>query len=193
MDDVSEDQIPDALVHTAPSFAGMWRFLKGRLGRPTPPRLDATKLPVQFQPYFRVVVWDGAPDDHLTAECALPPVCALPGEYGEHSEVRPDGFEWEGARFHSLFDALENQAFRRWYETGGQEILERGELTVRAPLYREDERPPLPTFNFFLHENMEKMTAQEIMAYRRTGEVPTRLRRRGRNKTKPEALEEVGG
>lgn len=192
MGDVSneEDQVPDALVHTAPSFADMWRYIKGRLGRPNPPRYDPTKMPVQFQPRFRVTIWDGSPGDHLTAECAPPPVCSNPGEYGEHSEVRPDGFDWEGACFHGLFDAMENQAFRQWYESGGQEILERGELVIRAPQYRVGERPPLPPFNFFLHENMDKMTAQEIMAYRRSGEIPARLRRRGRNKPKPDALEE---
>ena len=169
--DVEGDQLPDALIHTTPSFPGIWRYLKGRLGRPRPPRRDPTKLPVQFQPHFRVVVWEGSPDDHRTAECA-PLVCAAFGKHGEHSEVRPDGFDWEGAHFHGLFDALENQAFQQWYKTGGQEVLERGELIVRAPQYQEGKQPPLPTFNFFLHENIEKMTAKEITAYRRTGDVP---------------------
>lgn len=190
MDDDNESGMPDALVHVAPSFAGMWRYLRGRLGRPRPPRQDAAKTPVVFRPCFHVVVWDGLADDHRTTECAPPPVCSKPGEHGTHSEVRPDGFDWEGVHFHSLFDALENQAFCRWYETGGQEILERGELVVRPPQYDAGARPPLPPFNFFLHENVEKMTAQEIMAYRRTGDIPKRLRRRGRNKPKPDALEE---
>ncbi len=190
MDDANEpDQIPDALVHVAPSFAGMWRYLKGRLGRPRPLRHDPTKLPVRFQPRFRVVVWEGEAGDHRVSGCT-PLVCAKPGEYGEHNEVRPNGFDWEGAYFPGLPDALENQAFRHWYEYDGQEILERGKIVLRDPQYRYNERPPLPAFNFFLHENIEKMTPQEILAYRRSGEIPKRLRRRGRNKPKPDALEE---
>ncbi|KKL07337.1 hypothetical protein LCGC14_2587020, partial [marine sediment metagenome] len=111
-----------------------------------------------------------------------------PGGYGHHSEVEPDGFDWEGTHFHSLFEARENQAFCQWYETGGEEVLKRGKMILRPVLYGTRERLPLPRFNFFLHENTEKMTAQEILAYNRTGEIPVRLRRRGRNKPKPEAL-----
>lgn len=190
-DDNDDDQRPDALVHFQPTFAGMWRYLKGRAGRPQPLRVDPTKLPVQFQPLYRVTVWSGSPDDHLTAECAPPPVCSQPGKYGEHSEIRPDGFIWEGAHFHGLFDALANQAFRQWYDGKGQEVLERGQLIVRDPQYREGELPPLPNFNFFLYENIAKMTAQEIIAYRQSGEIPKRLRRRGRSKAKPVELEET--
>lgn len=186
--DEDSDQVPDALVRSVPSFAGMWRYLKGRLGRPAPPRRDPTKLPVQFQPRYRVVVWEGEPGDHIIGECETL-VCSKPGKYGEHSETRPNGFDWEGAYFHGPHDAMENQSFRQWYESGGREILERGELVIRAPQYRDNERPPLPTFNFFLHEHIEQMTVKEIIAYRRSGEVPKRFRRRGRNKPKLDALE----
>lgn len=180
----------DTLMPGAPSFAGMWRYLKGRLGRPRPPRHDAAKTLVQFQPCYRVKEWDGSPDDHRTAECVSVPACSSPGKYGRHSEVVPDGFNWEGVHFHSLFEAQENQAFHQWYELDGEEVLKRGKMVVRPALYGTRESLPLPRFNFFLHENIDKMTAQEILAYNRTGEIPSRLRRRGRNKPKPEALEE---
>lgn len=184
-DNEEETGQPDALVHTAPSFAGMWRYLKGRLGRPIPPHDDPTKLPVKFQPYFRVVVWDGEATDHRIDSC-VSLICSNPDGYGEHSEVRPNGFYWESVYFHGLHDALENQSFRRWYDDGGEKILESGKIVLRESLYQKGKSPPLPNFNFFLHENIEKMTAQEIDAYRRVGEVPKHLRRRGRNKSKPE-------
>lgn len=180
-DEPEESNQPDALVHTTPSFAGMWRFVKGRLGRPRPPQRDSAKALVMFQPQYRVVIWDGEPDDHITGECA-PLVCAEPGKFGEHSEVRPNGFDWEGIHFHGLYDALENQAFHNWYESEGKEVLERGEIVLRSPQYADGKKVPLPRFNFFLHEHVEKMTAQEVMEYRRSGTVPKRLRRRGRNK-----------
>ncbi len=185
-----EDQVVDSPLPTAVSFPGMWQYLKGRLGRPRPPRRDATKPPVMFQPCYRVKVWDGLPDEHRTAECSPPPICSNPDGHGQHGEVVPDGFDWEGTHFHSLFEAQENQAFRHWYEEDGEEIVKRGKLVARPPLYHARERLPIPRFNFFLHENIEKMTPQEIVAYRRTGEIPKRLRRRGRNKSKPDASEE---
>ncbi len=171
-------------------FEGMWRYARGRAGRPKVPRHDPSKPPIVFQPHFRVMTWRGSADIHRTEKCGEPPKCSNPGIDGEHSETVPDGFTWEGVRFHGLFGALENQAFRQWYEAGGQQILERGDLVLRAPQYREDDLPPLPRFNFFLHENLGKMTPQEIIAYRQTGEVPKRLRRRGRNKPKEAPLEE---
>ncbi len=189
-DGAKEDTRADELFHPTPVFPGMWRYLKGRLGRPKPPQNDPIKVRVQFRPCFKVTAWNGSSDDHRTEECAPPSKCAEHGRYGQHSEVRPNGFDWEGTHFHGLFDALENQAFQKWYEEGGQEVLEEGKLIQREPQYREGKRPPLPTFNFFLHENIVKMTGAEILAYRRTGEVPKRLRRRGRNKPKSEALEE---
>lgn len=191
--------MPDEESHEAPmpptwsaTFAGLWRYVKGRLGRPMPPQYDPAQMPVAFQPRFRVVVWEGEATDHLSAECAVL-LCSKPGRAGEHSEVRPDGFSWEGAYFPSTFEALENQAFRQWYESGGREIVERGDLVLHDPLYRDGESPPLPRFNFFLHENIEKMTASEVLAYRRSGEIPKRLRRRGRNNPPSDALEGVEG
>lgn len=189
-----DDELQDTsmLPTFAATFAGLWRYIKGRLGRPMPPQRDPTKMPVAFQPRFRVVIWQGDPADHLSAECVVL-LCSDPSKYGEHNEVRPDGFDWEGAHFPSLFEALENQAFRQWYETGGQEVLERNQLVLHDPLYRDNEQPPLPRFNFFLHENIEKMTASEVLAYRRVGEIPKRLRRRGRNKPPSDALEGAEG
>ena len=171
-------------------FENMWRYARGRLGRPKVPRRDPTKVPIVFQPWFRVVCWEGSADAHRTEKCAPPPKCSHPNSGGQHSETVPDGFSWEGTRFHGLFDAMENQAFRQWYEADGQEVLERGIIVLRAPQYREDDPAPLPRFNFFLHENIGKMTSQEIVAYKQTGEIPKRLRRRGRNKSKDETLEE---
>ena len=181
-----ESKQPDALVRTSPSFAGMWRYVTGRLGRPKPPQVDQAKARVEFKPCFRAVTWDGSADGHIMGKCTA--FCEKPTQHGVHSETRPDGFVWEGVRFHGLFDALENQAFKQWYALGGEETLEAGKLVVRAPQYTEGQKVPLPRFNFFLHENMSQMTAREITEYRRSGYVPTRLRRRGRGK--PKAQEE---
>ncbi len=194
---MSDEELSDAPLtpRFAATFSGLWRYLKGRLGRPVPPQYDPTKMPVAFQPLFRVVVWQGDPADHLSADDCAVLLCSVPGEYGEHSEVRPNGFTWEGAYFPSMFEAMENQAFRQWYDDGGQEIVERGDLILHDPLYQDNEQPTLPRFNFFLHENIEKMTTAEVLAYRRRGDIPKRLRRRGRNRNEPspDALEGVEG
>lgn len=184
-DERDESRQPDALVHTRPSFGGMWRFLRGRPGRPTPPKRDPSKVLVTFQPRYRVVIWEGPSEDHITGKCA-PLVCSNPDAWGEHSETRPDGFDWEGTHFHSLHDALENQAFQQWYEREGEDVLAQDAIVLRDPQYADGKKPPLPAFNFFIHEHIEEMTAKEIMDYRRNGTVPKHLRRRGRNKPKAE-------
>lgn len=179
---------PSALSNLLrPAFAGMQRFLT----RKRSPRRDPTRGRVQFQPVARVVRWDGEPEHHRTEECR-PGTCGNPGGTGHHSEVRPEGFVWEGTHFHTLTEALENQAFRIWYEAGGQAVVEAGKLVVREDLYGADEKQPLPTYNFRIEEHIHEMSPAEVAAYRAHGEVPKRFRRRGRNKPKPSTLELSG-
>lgn len=176
------EDTPPPVVPSRPSFPG-FRWLADRWphGRRPPQRDPARSLAV-FEPCSRVVDWDGEATDHRTEECRLPH-CKKPGEWGRHSEVRPDGFIWEGARFASLPEALENQAFARWYEEeGGRKVVEDAQVVLTPLQYRDDEAPPLPKYNFFLGDHIDEMTAEEIRAYRMNGEVPTRLRRRGRAK-----------
>jgi hypothetical protein len=105
--------------------------------------------------------------------------------------VREDGFDWCGRHFSCLEEAKENQAFVLWYEKGkfegeqgvsGKDVMAKGKMVLRPALYGADEEPPLPSYNFFLNEHIEEMTPQEIRDYQTRGEVPKRLRRRGRNK-----------
>lgn len=199
MSDEDEDQednqptggrVPHAFAGLMrPSFPGL-RNLWQRFGGRKPPRFDPTQQQVWFQPRFRVTTWTGTADLHTNEECILPH-CDNPGGLGHHSEVRPDGFDWCGCHFSCLAEAQENQAFVAWYEKGefeeqsveiGKDVMAKGKMVLRPALYRADESPPLPQYNFFLHEHIEKMTRQEIMDYQTRGEVPKRLRRRGRNK-----------
>ncbi len=165
-----------------PYFSGMRRFMQRfwRGGR-MPPRYDGTHSPIEYQPLFRVVEWYGAPDQHTTGPCGDPPHCSVPGGSGRHSEVRPAGLVWGEVQFSCLEEALANQAFRHWYENkGGKAVVDKGKMTLFKPLYEDEHKPPLPEYNFFLHEHVNEMSAQEIQAYRNTGEVPKRFRRRGR-------------
>jgi hypothetical protein len=194
MADEEEQQIGGAIPRAIatimrpsfPGFRNIWR----RFGGQKPPRHDPTKARVWFQPCFRVVGWDGNADLHTTEPCS-PHHCSAPDGIGRHSEVRPDGFDWCGTHFSGLAEAKENQAFLLWYEDGifegeqtqpGKDVMAKGKLVLWPALYGAQEEPPLPRFNFFLHEHVDEMTPQEIRAYRATGEVPTRLRRRGRAK-----------
>lgn len=170
-----------------PSFPGFRNLLR-RFGGRKPPRYDPTKTPVWYQPCFRVYTWYGAADLHTTDPC-IPPHCELSGKTGQHSEVREDGFEWCGRHFSCLAEAMENQAFVRWYEEGwyegttierGKDVMKKGKMVLRSPLYGANEEAPLPQYNFFLHEHIDQMTAMEIREFQTTGEVPKRLRRRGR-------------
>ncbi len=173
----------------SPAFPGI-RSLWRRFGGRKPPRYDPTKTRVWYRPCSRVYSWYGAADLHTTDPCILPH-CDRPDETGRHSEVRPDGFEWCGRQFSCLVEALENQAFTRWYEEGwfegeevekGKDVMKKGKMVLRPPLYGADEEPPLPKYNFFLHEHLDEMTSLEIRVYKSTGEVPKRLRRRGRSR-----------
>ena len=180
--------IPTAIANfIRPSFPGL-RNLWRRFGGQKPPRHDPTKAQVLFRPCLRVTTWDGEADDHTEEPCILPH-CNNPGGYGRHSEVRPDGFDWCGRHFSCLAEAKENQAFMAWYETGGfdggsgergKDVMEKGKMVLRPALYGAQEEPPLPRYNFFLHEHLDEMTLEEVRAYQRQGEVPKRLRRRGR-------------
>lgn len=186
-----QDTASETLIrHVAPAFAGMWRFMRGRIGRPSPPHRDPSKVMIIFQPHYRVVAWEGPESGHIVSAC-IPLRCETDTKgNGHHNEARPDGFTWEGARFHGLHAALENQAFRQWYETGGKETVEREEMVLRPDQYARGAKPPLPAFNFFLHEHIMQMSSREIAEYRRVGTIPKRLRRRGRNKRSSSALEE---
>lgn len=192
MSDEEEQQsggpIPSAISNLVrPSFPGL-RNLWRRFGGQKPPRHDPTKARVWYQPCFRVYYWHGTADLHTTDPCALPH-CDNPDGPGQHSEVREDGFDWCGRHFSCLGEAKENQAFTRWYEEGyfegeqgerGEDVMKRGKMVLRPALYGADEEPPLPLYNFFLNEHIGEMTPQEIRDYQTRGEVPKRLRRRGR-------------
>jgi len=109
---------------------------------------------------------------------------------GVHSEARDDGFDWEGVYFRDLDEARRNEAFNVWYEDGGMEIMARGELVTRPPLYGTPShpKPPLPRFNFEIHEHLHEMRPQEVVDYYAKGDIPIRLRRRGRAKDKGPTL-----
>ncbi len=185
------DSIPSAIINLArPSFPGI-RNLWRRFGGRKPPRFDPTKHRVWYQPCFRVYSWCGPAEWHVTDDPCVVPHCDHPGKDGQHSEVRDDGFDWCGRHFSCLTEALENQAFTNWYEHGlfegeeverGKDIMKKGKMVLRPPLYGATEEPPLPKYNFFLHEHVDEMTQEEIQDYKTTGEVPKRFRRRGRNK-----------
>jgi len=183
IDDEREDEEERSEASTPGRFAfpGMGALDRWRGRRP--PRIDPNKPRMIYQPHFRVVTWQGSPDAHATASCEFP-YCKVDahGE-GTHSEARPAGFSWEETYFPTLADALQNQAFATWYQNGGQEVMERGRMEVRDPQYFEGREPPLPRFNFLIAEHQHEMTETEIRAYFATGEVPKRLRRRGRAKS----------
>ncbi len=181
--------IPSAIANLVrPSFPGYQAFMR-RFGRREPPRFDPAHSRVFYQPVANVTEWDGPASSHITEECVLP-FCDNPGEEGHHSEVRPQGFYWCGVYFSCLEEGLANTAFTSWYEEGleqdgttgkpGKEVMKKGKLVLREALYGRDEEPPLPVYNFFLDAHRDEMTAKEITAYQKRGEVPKRLRRRGR-------------
>lgn len=183
--------LPSAIVNIMrPAFPGL-RNLWRRFGGHKPPRFDPTQHRVWYQPRFRVYSWHGSADLHVTDTPCMLPHCAHPGEDGVHSEVRPDGFDWCGSHFSCVAEALKNQAFAAWYEHGlfegqevelGKDIVEKGKMILRPALYGTNEEPPLPPYNFFLHEHINEMLPHEIVTYKRSGEVPKRFRRRGRQK-----------
>lgn len=186
--------IPTAIANLVrPSFPGFQAFWR-RFGRRKTPRFDPAHSRVFYQPVANVTNWDGPVSWHTTDECALP-FCDHPGEEGHHSEVRPQGFYWCSVYFSCLEEGLFNTAFKRWYEDGyleqdgttgtpGKEVMKKGKLVLREALYGPDEEPPLPVYNFFLDEHMDEMTSGEITAYQKRGDVPKRLRRRGRARRK---------
>lgn len=186
---MADEQAGDAQtaieITRQPYFPGMRQWLRRwwRGGR-EPPRYDGTHSPVEYRPCFRVVEWNGSPDHHTGgAPCGTPPHCSIPGGQGRHSEVRPDGLDWGEVHFSCLEEALANQAFRNWYENeNGKAVVDKGVMTLHKPYYGADQKPPLPPYNFFLSEHVHEMSVQEVRAYQRTGEVPTRFRRRGRAK-----------
>lgn len=152
-----------------PWFPGMPLINKLR-GREVP-RRDPSKHPIQFQPLYKIVEWQG--DEH--EECT--DLCRPHDRV--HAERRDNGFVWEGVYFPTLVDALQNQAFRRWYEDEGKVVVDAGRPVARPAQYGEDDDPPRPPFGFRLEEHFHEMTNAEILEYRRTGFVPPRLRRRG--------------
>lgn len=181
MADADEPTGPLAL-RMRPSFPGM-RQLWRRFGGRKPPRFDGTKSRIEYRPCFRVVEWYGLPTDTSDPHvCEDPPHCSVPGGQGRHSEVRPYGLDWGEVHFSCLEEALANQAFHEWYENGGgKAVVDKGKMTLYAPYYDDEGKPPLPEFNFFLHEHVHEMSAQEIRLYQREGFVPKRFRRRGRS------------
>ncbi len=189
MADEEETPSGSAIGLTRPSFPGFRNMFK-RLGGKKPPRHDPSQSPVWYQPRFCIIHWDGAAEHHITDPCILPH-CDNPGGDGHHSEVRNDGFDWCGVHFSSLVEGLENGAFKSWYEDGifegeeverGEEVMAKGKMVLRPPLYEDENSPPLPPYNFYLHEHVNEMTQKEILAWKKTGDVPKRLRRRGRTK-----------
>ncbi len=183
--------IPSAVANlirpSFPGFRNIWR----RFGGQKPPRRDPNQAQVWYRPCFRVYAWDGTTDLHTTDDPCEAPHCSNPGGDGNHSEVRDDGFDWCGRHFSCLAEAQENQAFVLWYEDGmfegeqgtrGKDVMAKGKMVLRPALYGAQEEPPLPPYNFFLHEHIEEMTPQEIRDYQTSGEVPKRLRRRGRTR-----------
>ena len=187
-----EEETPSsgsAIGLTRPSFPGFRNMFK-RLGGKKPPRYDPSKSRVWYSPCFRIVQWDGSAEEHTLDSC-VEPHCDNPGDEGRHSGLREDGFDWCGRHFSSLVEGLENGAFKLWYEDGifegeeverGEEVMAKGKMVLRDALYDDENSPPLPPYNFYLHEHINEMTHKEILAYKKTGEVPKRLRRRGRTK-----------
>jgi hypothetical protein len=156
--------IPSAISNimrpSFPGFRNIWRRFGGR----KPPRHDPTKARVWFQPRYRIVRWDGEADLHTTEPCA-PQHCSNPDGIGNHSETREGGFDWCGVYFPGLVEAKENQAFLLWYEEGifegeqtqpGKDVVAKGKMVLRPALYGAQEEPPLPRFNFFLHEHTDE-------------------------------------
>lgn len=196
---VDEEDGPEGLIPSAiaalvrPSFPG-YQALMRRFGRRKTPRFDPARAHVFYRPVKRVTEWDGPAELHTTDECVLP-FCDHPGEVGRHTEVRPHGFYWGGVYFSCLEEGLANQAFVRWYEEGflvsdgstgkkGKDVMKKGKLVLRDPLYGVNEESPLPPYNFYLDEHLHEMTSGEINAFKKRGEVPKRLRRRGRGRAK---------
>jgi len=185
IDEPEEQETEQGLpaMNARPTFAGIrkvWRRLRGKV-----PHFDPVKTKIEFQPISKAVKWTGGADGHITEECGR--FCQLNSsastpDWGQHSEIRPDGLFWGGTRFSSLELALENQAFAAWYENGGKEVVMAGKMVLTNPIYGEDEEPPLPPYNFFLHEHQNDMTPTEVRSYRAIGEVPKRFRKRGRNR-----------
>lgn len=193
-EDEPEGMIPSAIAALVrPSFPGYQAFMR-RFGRRNRPRFDPSRAQVFYRPVSRVAEWDGPADQHTTDECVLP-FCDHPGGVGRHTEVRPHGFYWGGAYFSCLAEAMTNTAFVRWYEDGylvsndttgmkGKDVIKKGKLVLHDALYGVNEEPPLPPYNFFLDDHLDEMTSGEINAFRKKGEVPKRLRRRGRARGK---------
>ncbi len=189
-----EGLIPSAIAALVrPSFPGLQALMR-RFGRRKAPRFDPTRAHVFFRPVMRVAEWDGPASLHTTDECVLP-FCDHPGEVGRHTEVRPHGFYWCTVYFSCIEEAMANTAFVRWYEEGllvsddttgdkGKDVIKKGRLVLRDALYGINEEPPLPPYNFFLAEHLHEMTSGEINAFKKQGEVPKRLRRRGRARAK---------
>ncbi len=189
-----EGLIPSAIAALVrPSFPG-YQALMRRFGRRKTPRFDPARAHVFYRPVKRVAEWDGPASLHTTDECALP-FCDHPDEVGRHTEVRPHGFYWCTVYFSCVEEAMANTAFVRWYEEGflvsdgttgtkGKDVIKKGRLVLRDAMYGINEEPPLPPYNFFLDEHMHEMTSGEINAFRKQGEVPKRLRRRGRARVK---------
>ncbi len=196
--DVEEEE-PEGLIPSAiaqlvrPSFPGLQALMR-RVGWRRTPRFDPARAHVFYRPVNRVAEWDGPAELHTTDECVLP-FCDHPGEVGRHTEVRPHGFYWCTVYFSCIQEAMANTAFVRWYEEGllvsdgttgdkGKDVIKKGRLVLRDAMYGINEEPPLPPFNFFLADHQDEMTSGEIMAFKKQGEVPKRLRRRGRARRK---------
>jgi len=182
--DAPRDQSPPAAF----SFPGSG--ILRRIFRNAPPRFDPVRSRLIYMPRARVVRWSGSLTGHVTEDCSFPHCRTDEEGMGNHSETRDDGFDWEGAYFRDLDEAMRNEGFKAWFEDGGMEIMARGEAVIRPPLYGTPShpKPPLPRFNFVIAEHLHEMRPQEIVDYYAKGDIPVRLRRRGRAKDKKSTL-----
>jgi hypothetical protein len=160
---------------------GLWFpgvALLDRLRGKAPPRFDPAKPRIMFQAIQRSVSWEGSPEAHVQGACGT--FCRP--DLNRHEELRDDGFVWGGAYFATVADARMNQAFMRWYDNGGREVVEAGRPVLADPQYEEGADPPAPRFEFVISEHLSEMTPKEIEQYYSIGEIPARLRRRGSNR-----------
>ncbi len=134
---------------------------------------DPSKTPVEYMTTSRLVTWDGDKDGHSVDECHC--LNLSDTGWGRHEEVRPSGLSFEGVHFNSLAEALQNQAFAAWYEDN-KEIVDKDQIVVREPLYKEGEEPQRGRYGFLLHEHTYEMSHSEINLYKRTGEIPSRFK-----------------